>query len=140
MQCRSTSWTRRVAAAKSRSIPITCSVTTPTALSSATLKGRFSSTSRRPAARRATKPQRILTPPNWREPALALTGTEHRFHLVMAVAEPVKRLTEIEYLDLERGLESRNEFFGGEMFAMSCGTPRHSQIATNLAAEFRNRL
>jgi Uma2 family endonuclease len=58
----------------------------------------------------------------------------------MAVAEPVKRLTEIEYLDLERGLESRNEFFGGEMFARSGGTPRHSQIATNLAAEFRNRL
>jgi Uma2 family endonuclease len=55
----------------------------------------------------------------------------------MAVAEPVKRLTEIEYLNLERSLESRNEFFDGEMFAISGGTPLHSQIATNLAAEFR---
>ena len=58
----------------------------------------------------------------------------------MGVAEPVKRLTEAEYLDLERSLESKNEFFGGEMSAMSGGTPRHSQIATNLAAEFRNHL
>jgi Uma2 family endonuclease len=58
----------------------------------------------------------------------------------MGVAEPVKRLTEIEYLDLERSLESRNEFFGGEMFAMSGGTPRHSQIATNLAREFGSKL
>lgn len=58
----------------------------------------------------------------------------------MGVAEPVKRLTEVEYLDLERSLESRNEFFGGEMFAMAGGTPLHSQIATNLAREFGNKL
>ena len=58
----------------------------------------------------------------------------------MAVAQPVKRLTEIEYLDLERSLESKNEFFGGEIFAMSGGTPLHSQIATNLAREFGNKL
>ena len=53
----------------------------------------------------------------------------------MGVVEPVKRLTEAEYLDLERDLESRNEFFDGEMFAMSGGTPLHSQIATNLARQ-----
>jgi Uma2 family endonuclease len=58
----------------------------------------------------------------------------------MGVAEPVKRLTEVEYLDLERSLESKNEFFGGEMFAMSGGTPLHSQIATNLAREIGNKL
>jgi len=50
------------------------------------------------------------------------------------------RLTEAEYLILERSLESRNEFFDGEVFAMSGGTPLHSQIATNLAGEFRNHL
>jgi Uma2 family endonuclease len=58
----------------------------------------------------------------------------------MGVAEPAKRLTEIEYLDLERNLESKNEFFGGEMLAMSGGTPLHSQIAANLAREFGDNL
>ena len=58
----------------------------------------------------------------------------------MTLANPMHRLTEAEYLDLERSLESKNEFFGGEMFAMSGGTPLHSQIATNLAADFRNHL
>ena len=59
----------------------------------------------------------------------------------MGVAEPVnKRLTEAEYLDLERSLEARNEFFDGEVFAMSGGTPLHSQIATSLAREFGNKL
>src|SRR5437867_4399511 len=58
----------------------------------------------------------------------------------MVVAEPVKRLTETEYLELERRAEFKSEFFEGEVFAMSGGTPLHSQIATNLAAEFRNQL
>jgi Uma2 family endonuclease len=58
----------------------------------------------------------------------------------MGVAESVKRLTEAQYLDLERDLETKNEFFDGEMFAMSGGTPVHSQIATNLAREFGNKL
>jgi Uma2 family endonuclease len=58
----------------------------------------------------------------------------------MVVAEPIKRLTESEYLDLERVAEFKSEFFDGEMFAMSGGTPLHSQIATNLAREFGNKL
>ena len=58
----------------------------------------------------------------------------------MIVAEPVKRLTETEYLELERRAEFKSEFFEGEVFALSGGTPLHSQIATNLAAEFRNQL
>jgi Uma2 family endonuclease len=58
----------------------------------------------------------------------------------MSVAEPIQRLTEAEYLELERRAETKSEFFEGEMFAMSGGTPLHSQIATNLAAEFRNQL
>src|SRR5204862_4651778 len=69
------------------------------------------------------------------------TGDEPRFPSIMGVAEPVKkRLTEAEYLDLERSLEARNEFFDGEVFAMSGGTPLHSQIATNLVREFGNQL
>jgi len=34
----------------------------------------------------------------------------------MTLAKPVHRLTEIEYLDLERSHESKNEFFDGTMF------------------------
>src|SRR6266545_5792667 len=58
----------------------------------------------------------------------------------MAVAKPIHRLTEGEYLDFERSIESKNEFFDGEMYAMSGGTPLHSLIATNLAREFGIKL
>src|SRR5258707_8413427 len=58
----------------------------------------------------------------------------------MSLPEPLPRLTEAEYLELERAAEFKSEFFEGEMFAMAGGTPEHSLISTNLAAEFRNRL
>jgi Uma2 family endonuclease len=58
----------------------------------------------------------------------------------MALPESAKRLTEAEYLELERAAEFKSEFFDGEVFAMAGGTPMHSLIATNLAGEFRNRL
>src|SRR6266571_5039475 len=58
----------------------------------------------------------------------------------MRVAKPIHRLTEVEYLDLERSLESKNEFFDGEVFAMSGGTPLHSQIAANLIQVIGRRL
>jgi Uma2 family endonuclease len=58
----------------------------------------------------------------------------------MAVAEPVRKLTEAEYLEIERAAEFKSEFFEGEVFAMSGGTARHSLIATNLAREFGNQL
>jgi len=58
----------------------------------------------------------------------------------MASTEPVRRLTETEYLSVERAAEFKSEFFDGEMFAMAGGTPQHSRIATNLAREFGNRL
>jgi len=58
----------------------------------------------------------------------------------MSLPEPSRRLTETEYLEIERAAEFKSEFFGGEMFAMAGGTPQHSLIATNLAGEFRNLL
>ena len=58
----------------------------------------------------------------------------------MSLPEPLRRLTEAEYLEIERAAEFKSEFFDGEMFAMAGGTPQHSLIATNLAGEFRNRL
>jgi hypothetical protein len=40
----------------------------------------------------------------------------------MAVADPVHRLTEAEYLEIERRAEFRSEFLDGEMFAMAVPT------------------
>ena len=58
----------------------------------------------------------------------------------MSLPRTARRLTEAEYLEMERVAEFKSEFFGGEVFAMAGGTPQHSLIATNLAGEFRNRL
>jgi Uma2 family endonuclease len=58
----------------------------------------------------------------------------------MSSARPVTRLTEAEYLRLERQAETKSEYFDGEMFAMAGGTRPHSLVATNLVAELRGRL
>src|SRR5438093_9945606 len=58
----------------------------------------------------------------------------------MPLAEPLHRLTESEYLEIERAAEFKSEFYDGEMFAMAGGTLQHSLIGTNLAREFGNRL
>ena len=42
---------------------------------------------------------------------------------------PIPRLTEEEYMRLERAAETRSEFVDGEMFAMSGGTKAHSILA-----------
>lgn len=58
----------------------------------------------------------------------------------MPLAESAHRLTEAEYLKLERAAEFRSEFLDGEMFAMPGGSPRHSLIVTNLARELSIQL
>jgi Uma2 family endonuclease len=58
----------------------------------------------------------------------------------MSLPEPSRRLTEAEYLALERAAEFKSEFYAGEMFAMSGGKPQHSLIAVNLARELSTRL
>jgi hypothetical protein len=35
-------------------------------------------------------------------------------------------MTETDYLTIERATEIKSEFFDGEMFAISGGTPQHS--------------
>lgn len=42
---------------------------------------------------------------------------------------PVARLTEQDYMAIERAANYKSEFVGGEMFAMSGGTARHSRLA-----------
>jgi Uma2 family endonuclease len=58
----------------------------------------------------------------------------------MPLPETSRRLTEAEYLEIERAAEFKSEFYQGEMFAMSGGKPQHSLIGTNLGREFGNRL
>ncbi len=45
---------------------------------------------------------------------------------------PVARLTEGEYLTLETAAQYKSEFVGGEMFAMSGGSIRHSNLAARV--------
>ncbi|HTA30364.1 MAG TPA: Uma2 family endonuclease [Candidatus Cybelea sp.] len=58
----------------------------------------------------------------------------------MAVAHPVHRLTEAEYLEIERRALIKSEFLDGEMFAMSGGTSAHSLIAANMTRAIGNQL
>jgi Uma2 family endonuclease len=55
-------------------------------------------------------------------------------------ANPVTKLTEQQYLEIERAAEFKHEFLDGEMIAMSGATLRHSDIASNVLAELRGRL
>jgi len=50
------------------------------------------------------------------------------------------KLTEEEYLRLERAAEFKSEFVGGEMFAMSGGSPRHAELAANFITALRPKL
>lgn len=58
----------------------------------------------------------------------------------MGLNQPAGRLSEAEYLAIERAAEFKSEFYEGEMFAMAGGSRRHSLIASNLIGELRNRL
>jgi Uma2 family endonuclease len=60
--------------------------------------------------------------------------------VVMAVAHPVHRLTEAEYLEIERRAEFKSEFYDGEMFAMAGGSRSHSLIKCNLIIAIGNQL
>jgi Uma2 family endonuclease len=55
-------------------------------------------------------------------------------------SNPVTKLTEEQYLAIERAAECRSEFVNGEMFAMSGGTLAHSRLQRNIAGELYNAL
>ena len=50
------------------------------------------------------------------------------------------RITQEEYLAIERQAAYKSEYFNGEMFAMSGASPRHVLIVTNVVAELRRQL
>ena len=58
----------------------------------------------------------------------------------MGLPQSVKRYTPQEYYALEQEAEGRSDYYKGEIFAMSGGSPRHSLIASNLVRETGNRL
>ena len=58
----------------------------------------------------------------------------------MGLPQPVKRFTPQEYYALEQVAEYKSDFYDGEIFDMSGGTVRHSQICINISGELRQRL
>ena len=50
-------------------------------------------------------------------------------------SNPVTKLTEEQYLAIEREAEFRSEFVDGEMFAMSGGSLRHARLHQNISSE-----
>ena len=51
-------------------------------------------------------------------------------------SNPVTKVTEEQYLEMDRAAEIRSEFLDGEMIAMSGGSMRHAQLQANLIGEF----
>jgi len=54
--------------------------------------------------------------------------------------QTIPRLTEAEYLALDRANPYRSEYIGGEMFAMAGGTLRHAALAARCIVELNSRL
>ena len=55
-------------------------------------------------------------------------------------SNPKTRLTEEEYLAIERRAEFRSEFYAGEMLAMAGASRRHNRMVTNLATALDSQL
>ena len=53
---------------------------------------------------------------------------------------PVSKLTEQDYLTIERASEYKSEFVGAEMYAMSGGTARHSYLGGSAYTHLRLQL
>jgi Uma2 family endonuclease len=54
--------------------------------------------------------------------------------------QPKARLTPEEYLAIERAAEYKNEFFNGEIFAMTGASRQHNQITVNFVRVLGNQL
>jgi Uma2 family endonuclease len=56
------------------------------------------------------------------------------------VMQARKLYTPEEYLTLERAAVYKSEYLNGEIYAMSGGTPNHSEIAVSVGSELRTQL
>lgn len=59
---------------------------------------------------------------------------------MVAAQESYPRFTPEEYFGWEEQQEVKHEYFDGEVYAMSGGSPNHSEIAVNLTTLLRNHL
>ena len=55
-------------------------------------------------------------------------------------SNPISKLTEEQYLALDRAAEFKSEFLDGEMFAMAGASRSHDRLQQNLAFELRGAL
>lgn len=55
-------------------------------------------------------------------------------------SNPVTKVTEEQYLAMDRAAEMRSEFLDGEMIAMSGGSSNHARLQQNISSELYNRL
>lgn len=55
-------------------------------------------------------------------------------------SSPVSKLTEEQYLAIERAADFKSDFLDGVMYAMSGGSPRHADLHGNIYAELRTML
>src|SRR4029078_5559829 len=53
---------------------------------------------------------------------------------------PQRRLTEAEYLAIEREAETKSEFYDGEMFAMAGARRNHNLIVANIVGALNQQL
>lgn len=58
----------------------------------------------------------------------------------MSLPQETPRFTPDGYYRLEREASQKHEYYQGQIFAMSGGTPEHSAIILNIGSELRNRL
>lgn len=57
-----------------------------------------------------------------------------------STVQPKRKYTVAEYLELERAATEKHEYDNGEILAMSGASFEHTQVATNINGELRNRL
>ena len=55
-------------------------------------------------------------------------------------SQSAPKLTEEQYLAIERAAEFKSEYFDGEMFAMSGASMRHGRVQRNILGELHNAL
>ena len=55
-------------------------------------------------------------------------------------AVPESRFSLEEYLSRERVAEYKSEFYQGEIFAMTGGSPTHNDISVNVVTSLKNKL
>jgi Uma2 family endonuclease len=55
-------------------------------------------------------------------------------------SNPVPKISEEQYLALDRAAEVRSEYVDGEMYAMSGGSMNHAQLQSNILVEFHTGL